>query len=269
MQLRKIWIGYILFLLSMSIVIGQTTFQPKQVASEWKGIIYRNEISGRASIHTNGYSFAYNRGQIKTFYKTNYYHFELGFMSDAREQKQNRNIPRSFNKISQSFKFGKQNHLYLIRIGKGRKTLISDKVKQRGVALGYDYHVGPALAILRPYYLELEYKIERDDEIYYELRKEKYSKENADKFLDYNSVFGGASNGNGWRELSIVPGLQGKLGLTIAMGSTDATIRRVHIGMMGELFINKIPIMVETPAISNKPYFLNFYASVEFGKRTN
>lgn len=252
-----------------NICLGQKTFQPKSVDFNFKGIIYRNEVTAKAAIHTNGFSLAYDRGQIKTYYKTSYYHFEIGYMTDPREQKQNRSIPRTFNKVSESFKFGKQNFMYVLRAGKGVKRLISDKTKQRGVALGYNYNIGPSIAVLRPYYLELEYQIELDDKIFYELRPEKYSEENADKFLSYNSVFGRASGGKGWSELSIVPGVQGKLSLFFSLGAFEEYAKSIEVGIMGDLYIRKIPIMVATEAISNKPYFLNFYAAIEFGKRKN
>jgi len=260
---------WILTLLTSFALSAQKSFQPKQVDNNWKGIVYRNEYTGNLTFHTNGYSLSYNSGKIKTYYKTNYYHIELGYMTDAREQKQNRNIPLSFSKISQSFKFGKQNHLYVLRAGKGTKRLITDKAKRKGVALGYNYEAGPSIAILRPYYLELIYNIEENGNYYNELRSERYTPENAAKFLDFNSVFGGAPGSRGWTEISIVPGVQGKLGLFFSLGAFEQYAKSLEIGIMGDLFIRKVPIMVETESISAKPYFLNFYASLEFGKRSN
>ena len=251
----------------LNLVDAQKSFQPKQVDTEWKGIVYRNETTGNITLHTNGYSIAYNTGKIKTYYKTNYYHFELGYMTDPREQKQNRNVQISFSRVSQSFKFGKQNYMYALRAGKGTKRLITDKAKRKGVAIGYNYEAGPSIAILRPYYLELIYNFEENGNYYNELRVEKYSEDNAAKFLDYNSVFGGASGG--WSELSLVPGVQGKLGLFFSLGAFDEYSKSLEIGIMGDFYIRKIPIMVETESISSKPYFVNFYLSLEFGKRKN
>lgn len=248
---------------------AQKSFQPKQVEFEWKGIVYRNETTFNATLHTNGFSFAYNKGKIKSYYKTNYYHIEFGHISDPREQNQNKNIPYQFNKISDSFKFGKQNNLYVIRAGKGTKTLLTDKTKRKGVAIGYNYEAGPALALLKPYYLELIYGVERDGKFLNELRDERYSDANAEKFLDYNLIFGGGSATKGLKNLSIVPGIQGKLGLFFSLGAFDEYAKSIEVGLMGDIFIKKIPIMVETEAISSKPYFLNFYVTVEFGKRTN
>lgn len=249
--------------------IGQKSFQPKQVDYDWKGIIYRNEYTGLLTMHTNGFTLGYNSGKIKTYYKTSYYHVELGYMSDPREQKQNRNIPISFNKVSQSFKFGKQNSLYVLRAGKGVKRLITDKARRKGVAIGYNYEAGPAIAFLRPYYLELIYNFEQNGRPFNELRSERYTEENAAKFLDYNSVFGGAPGNKGWSELSIVPGIQGKMALFFSLGAFEEYAKSLEIGIMGEMYIRKLPIMVETETISSKPYFVNFYATFEFGKRKN
>ena len=248
---------------------AQKSFQPKQVEFEWKGIIYRNESTLKGTLHTNGYSIAYNKGKIKSYYKTNYYHIELGHISDPREQKQNKNIPYQFSKISRSFKFGKQNSLYMIRTGKGTKTLLTDKTKRKGVAIGYNYEAGPAIAILKPYYLELVYGVERDGKFLNELKEEKLNDSNADKFLDYNFIFGGGSPGSGWKNISVVPGIQGKLGLFFSLGAFEQYATSIEVGIMGDIYTRKIPIMVETDAISAKPYFINFYATIEFGKRTN
>ncbi|MBK9256020.1 MAG: hypothetical protein IPM42_11065 [Saprospiraceae bacterium] len=258
-----------LLLLIVDPLSGQKSFQPKQVDFDWKGIVYRKEQTGRFTLHTNGYSLAYNVGRILTYYKTGYYHFEIGYLCDPREQSQNRNIPLSFNKISQGFKYGKQNQLFVLRAGKGVKKLLTDKAKRKGVAVGYNYEIGPAIALLKPVFLELIYNLEVDGRTQFELRSEKYTESNADKFLDYNSIFGGAPASKGWSELGFVPGLQGKLAVFFSMGAYDEFAKSLELGIMGDLFIKKIPLMVESNTISNKPYFLNFYATIEFGKRSN
>ena len=259
----------LLLMFCMLETTAQKSFQPKQVEFEWKGIVYRNETTFNASAHTNGYSIGYNKGKIKSYYKTNYYHIELGYMTDPREQKQNKNIPYQFSKISRSFRFGKQNSLYVLRAGKGTKTLLTDKTKRKGVAIGYNYEAGPALAILKPYYLELIYGVERDGKFLNELKEERYSESNEEKFLNYDLIFGGGSTSRGWRNISVVPGIQGKLGLFFSMGAFDEYAKSLEVGIMGDIYTRKIPIMVETEAISSKPYFINFYVTVEFGKRTN
>jgi hypothetical protein len=268
-MLKRLYVLLFLLLFVLTCTFSQKSFQPKQADAEFKGIIYRKENTGLLTLHTNGFALAYHSGVIKTYYKTNYYNFEFGYISDPREQSQNRNIPVSFNKISKSFKFGKQNQVFLLRAGKGVKRLITDKARRRGVALGYNYEFGPTIAILKPYYLELVYDFETENGVFSELREERYSKSNEAKFLDYNSVFGGGSAYRGFGELSIVPGAQAKLGLFFSLGAFEEYARSLEVGIMTDFFIRKIPIMVETETITNKPYFINFYATLEFGKRSN
>ena len=259
----------LLFLLISFGLFGQKSFQPKQEDPEFKGIIYRKEATGVLAIHTNGYFVSFHKGKIKTYYKTVYSSYELGLLFDPREYRQNRNIPFSVNRVSRPFRFGKQNSVFVFRAGRGVKKLISDKAKRKGLALGYNMQAGPSIAIIKPYYLQLIYQQNIDNTLVPELRDEKYSEENADKFLDYNSVFGGASFGKGFSELSIIPGLQGKLGLFFSPGAFEEFAKSLEVGIMADIYVKKVPVMVETPTVSNKSYFVNLYLTVEFGKRSN
>lgn len=260
-------IVFILMIFGFLPLTGQKSFQPKQEDPEFKGIIYRKEKTGLVALHTNGYFISYHRGKIKTYYKTVYSSFELGILYDPREYKQNRNIPLSINRISRSFRFGKQNSVFVFRAGRGMKKLISDKARRKGLALGYNIQGGPAVAILKPYYLELIYQNAVENTI--DLKEERYSEDNAAKFLDYNSVFGGGRFSRGLTELSVIPGLQGKLGLFFSPGAFEEFAKSLEVGIMADLFVRKVPIMVETSSISNKSWFVNLYVNVEFGKRSN
>ena len=258
-----------LFLSFSAQVIGQKTFQPKSNQIDWKGIIYRKEIAYEARIHNNGALIGVNIGKIKTYYKTNYYHLSIGYLKDPREKKQNRNLSFNFPNRSRSFAFGKQNSVINLRAGVGSKVFLSEKAKRKGIAIGYDYNIGPSLALLKPYQLELIYELDGGGTNDREIRAESYSEENAEKFLNFNDIFGGAGYWNNFGELSIAPGIQGKLGLFFSMGAFDKTIKSLEVGIMGDIYIRKLPIMVATEEISNKPYFFNFYVKFLFGKRSN
>lgn len=248
--------------------IAQTTFQPKQIDFDWKGIIYRHERSIEIGMHTHGWQIGYNTGKLLTYDKTRYYHFALATMSDGRQNRQNKNIPLN-GKASSSFVFGKLNSFYVLRGGIGWKKYLSEKAKRKGIAVGYTYEFGPAIGIKRPYYLELVYPIEDFGSQDWDLRKERYSEENKDVFLDYDRVFGGAGFGKGWSELSFVPGIQAKGGLLFSLGAYDKYVKLVEVGAVADLFVQKIDIMAETKSSSNKPYFINLYLTLQFGYRNN
>jgi len=260
----------ILLLLAISVDLSaQKTFQPKATQFDWKGIIYRKERAFEARIHTNGALIGVNFGKIKTYYRTNYYHLSLGFLKDPREKRQNRNLSFSFPDRSKAFAFGKQNSVINIRAGIGVKRFISEKAKRKGIAIGYDYQIGPSLAILKPYYLELLYMSEMEGVIDRVLKTERYTPENAEKFTTFNEIFGGAGYFTGFSDFQVVPGIQAKLGLFFSMGAFDKYVKALELGLMADVYSKKLPIMIETETISNKPYFINFYVKFIIGRRSN
>lgn len=233
-----------------------------------KGIIYRSETAFDFRLHTNGMAFAVNLGEIITYYKTKYYHFEFGLMSDPREQNQNRNLLLG-GRLSSSFAFGKQNSLMVLRAGVGHKYYLSEQARRKGVALGYNYQVGPSLALLKPYYLDLIYQENRDGVPFFVLKSEKYGEDNAAVFTNLNSIFGSSGFSKGFTEINVVPGIQAKAALFFSMGAFDKYVRAIETGIMIDLFIRKVPIMIETEKVGNKPYFFNFYANFQIGFRKN
>ena len=265
----KIVICVVIMMVSLSEVIqAQTTFQPKQIEFDWKGIVYRYEKAFEFSLHTNGFILGYNSGRILTYNKTRYYHFSIGYMGDPRERRQNKNIPLA-NMTSKSFSYGKLNSLYVLRAGIGRKKYQSEKAKRKGIALGYSYEVGPAIAMLKPNYLYLLFSENQNGTLVDELRAERYSSENADVFLDYNRIYGGGGFTRGWKELTFTPGLQARGGILFSLGAYDKYVKMIEVGIMADLFIKKISILAETEAVSNKPYFINLYLTLQLGARRN
>jgi len=258
-----------MMLLGISDGYAQKTFQPKSTQIDWKGIIYRKEVAYEVRAHTNGGLIGVNIGKINTYYKTSYYHLSLGFLRDPREKRQNRNLSINFPDRSKSFAFGKQNSVLNIRAGIGRKKFLSEKAKRKGIAVGYDYTIGPSLALLKPYYLELIYAEEGGGPTDRFVRAEKFSEETAEQFTTLSEIYGGAGYFKGIGEISVTPGIGGKIGLFFSMGAFDEYVKSFEVGLMGDIYIKKLPIMIETEAISNKPYFFNLYAKFLFGKRSN
>lgn len=263
MRAFYITISFLLLCLSAN---AQRVIQPKLVEVDWKGIVYSKEWSIDIRLHENGGSIAYNSGKIKSYNKTNYYHLELGYTKDPREKNQ--------SKISQtgrsgSFAYGKINSLINVRFGVGSKHYLSEKQKRKGLAVGYTYEIGPSLALLKPYYLDLEYVIVENDQKFALIRSEKYSEENADIFLNEDFIRGRSGFFKGFDELSIRAGIQGKLGAHFAMGAFDKHVKAFETGIMFDIFATKIPILLETEEISNKPYFIRLYMNLQLGARNN
>lgn len=262
-------LNLLILLLFSSVCLSQRIIQPRLVELDLKGIIYKKEWSFDFKIHENGYAIAYNTGEIQSYYKTKYYQFEIGIMKDPREKRQSK--LNSINQLinGKSFVFGKINSVINLRASLGFKRYLSEKAKKKGLAVGYSYAFGPSIALLKPYYLVLIYRSTENQNEMTEYREESFSEENADKFLNYNDIDGGSSYFKGFNQIKVRPGLQGKIAGHFALGAFDKYVKSVEVGVMADIYIKKIPILVETDEISNKPYFIKLYALAQFGIRKN
>jgi len=265
-MLQRLFIAVILTVILAPAASGQRVIKPKLVEIDWKGIIYKKEWSVDFRLHENGAAIAYNVGEIKTYYKTKFYHLELGYTKDSREKTQTK-----FSSLGRSgaYAYGKQNSLINIRGGFGVKRYLSEKEKRNGLAVGYVYEIGPSLALLKPYYLDLIYVDIVNDEQIPIVRSEKYSEANAEKFLEDGSISSRSSFFRGFDELKVRAGIQAKLGLHLGMGAFDEFVKAFETGVMVDVFPGKIPIMVETEGVSNSRIFFKLYLNFQFGRRSN
>lgn len=244
--------------------------QQNYYQNEQSGFVYDREFSMDFKLQSKGFTLGAVFGNIKSYYKTSYLRFEFGEIKHPLEFRQNLDLqPVASTQVNRSFIYAKQNNLYVLRAGWGAKRYLSEKARKKGIAVGVTYEAGPTLGILKPYYLELRYYIDgvltRPD-----IRSEKYSEENANKFLDELSIFGAAGFGEGLGELQFRPGAHGKVALHLDWGVTDEFIKALEVGLMLDVFMDKMPIMVENPQVSeikNRPYFVNFFVALQLGKR--
>jgi len=244
-------------------LVAQVTIQPRQADYTNKGIIYLKELAFDFRANTvRGFSMAVNFGKIVSYHRTTYFHVELGSLRHPKEYKQNDQFSRRFGG-QRSFIYGKQNAFFALRGGWGQKHYLSEKAARKGVAVGFTYEVGPSIGITKPYYLELIKAIDSPPV------EEKYSSENHEFFTDINRIQGAASFGKGLTEIGIIPGGQFKAGLHFDWGAFDEYVKAMDVGIMGDFYFKKVPILVEDSfeGARNQPFFINLYVSMQLGKR--
>lgn len=256
----------VLTIVACAFALGQAqkTIQPKGLEYEYKGIIYNSERAYNVAIHTNGFYAGVDMGQLRTYYKTRFYHISIGYLTHPLEERQNKNSSFENLGASRTFTFGKQNSIYLIRGGVGVKKYRSEKAKRRGIAVGWSYEVGPVIGVLKPvrniYLVDVSGQgLKSPIEITY--------KDDPEQFLDYPTLFGRSDSYDSWGQLSFRPGLQAKVGAHFSMGAFEEYVRAAEVGVMADFFGVKVPLMVENEAHSNEALFLNLYVAVYFGKR--
>ncbi len=254
-----------LFLGIVPITAQNIDFQQNDYADENKGVIYNKELAFDIRMHTNGFALSANVGKIKTYYKTKYYHFEIGEIKHPKEQRHSFDYP-SNGKTSRSFIYGKQNNFIVLRAGRGGKRYFSEKAKRKGIAVGISYEAGLAVGLLKPYYLDF-WRNSPDDPTNVYFVSEKYTGDNEDSFLDISRIYGSSGFTKGFSEISVTPGFQGKFGIHFAWGAFDEFVKAFEAGIMVDAFFKKIPIMVDVQNAENRPFFINLYISLELGKR--
>ncbi len=243
---------------------GQVTFQPKSIDYDNKGVVYNFEKTVDFRIHANGWAVAYNIGQIISYNRTKYYHFELGKISDPREKSQSRPYNLTLVRGNGSFSYGKINNFFALRAGIGRTKYLTEKAKRKGIAVGYNYEIGPALGILKPYYVQV---YESNEAGKYFTKKIKYSEETSEQFLDLSEIHSQANFSEGLLESKVIPGIQGKIGIHFDAGAYDEFVKAIEIGAMLDVYTRVIPLMAPTENHSDNPFFFNLYVNLHFGKR--
>jgi hypothetical protein len=236
-----------------------TAWAQNRINADAKGIIYNNEKAVDFRLHTHGWAVNFQKGLIKTYYKTRYYNFGIGELKHYKESRKSTDFNLSGpSQGFRSYTFGKQNYAFALRGGIGMKRYYSEKAAKNGVAVGISFEGGVTAALMKPYYLEL--RTTRD----LQGRTIKYTPETANLFLDDTRITGKGALFKGLGESSIIPGIHARAGVHLDWGAFDEFLRALEVGIMLDVFPKKLPILVSE---QNKPYFLNLFASFQIGKR--
>jgi hypothetical protein len=259
--MKKLTILVTLLMLTSG-VFGQSRFK-----NDNKGILYNTEKALDVRLYSFGWGWSANAlfGNVRTYNRTTYYIVGLGF--DLKHPKEAAKSPEySANSSASGFRkytFGKQNYATSIRAGYGVKRYYSEKASKNGVALALNFAGGASVALMVPYYLEIG--VSRTD-----LNKvvaTKYTPETANLFLNPYQIRGSSGFFKGIGETKVVPGLYGQAAVQLDWGAFDEFLRAAEIGLQLDVFAKPLPILVESPGVANRPYFLNLYVSLQFGKR--
>jgi len=248
---------------------AQTIFQPKPVEYNLKGIVYDFETIWEARIHPQGFALSYRKGRLKSYYKTTYQNFELGYIKHSQERKQTKNLInrtiRGGNGLPNSFVYGKSNQFFALRYSRGVKKYLSEKTRRKGVAMGWIYEGGASVGLQKPYQLRVIRTGADVTDQFIEVIQ--YNEENEADFLNYDGIYGGTSFWQGWDSVTPTIGLHGKLGMHWAVGAFDKKVKAAEAGVMVDVYPNKIPLIIERGDIRNSNYFIKLYLSFQFGKR--
>ncbi len=254
-----------LTILTTLLLLATVVFGQNRLKNDTKGIIYNTEKVLDARLYSFGWGWSANAqfGKIRAYNRTTYYALGLGF--DLKHPKEVKKSAESSLSSSSSgfsrYTFGKQNYAVSLRGGYGFKRYYSEKASKNGVAIALNMSGGPSLALMVPYYLEIGSS--KDQKV----TATKYSVENEKNFLDPYRIKGNSGFFKGIGETTVVPGAYGNVALHLDWGAFDEFVRAAEIGVQIDVYAKRLPIMVESPSVQNRPFFFNLYLSLQLGKR--
>jgi hypothetical protein len=222
-------------------------------------MVYHKQTIIGVQLRTNGYGGYFEMGRMKTNRKTNIYRLDITEIKHLKEEKQSSDggIPGGGIIFGNPFIYGKLNNFYQATLGFGQQYILGQKGNKNGVSISAVYSAGLALGLLRPYYVEVRNPSGGDNLFI------KYSIKDSALFLGPDIVGGGGLR-RGWNELSIKPGGFAKAALRFDYGRFNEVVSAIEIGISGEFYSAKIPILFNQ---KDKQFFFQGYIAMAFGRR--
>lgn len=254
---------FLIFIISVS--FGATAQQTKKqrqaekrarinnmAKEEEEGVItYKKSFLFGAKLISDGYGAFFELGRASSVKKSTLYQLEISERKAIKEDKQSNPYINSI-----PFIYGKENFVYPVKLGVQQQMLLGNKSNKNGVSVTANYGGGISLALLRPYYVQVQ---KGNDYVYV-----KYNSPDSSLFLNQPGIFAGPTFSKGWSQITVTPGLYAKTALRFDYGSYNEVISAVEVGITGEYYSKKIPILVSVP---EKTFFFSGYVSILFGKR--
>lgn len=222
-------------------------------------IIYRKQTDFGIKLTSDGYGGFFEIGRALSAKKMLLFQLEITEKKSAKETKEsNPELP------SNPIIYGKENFFYPVKLGVQEQFLLGNKSNKNGVTVSANFGGGIVLGILRPYKVQV---IDSNQNVRYV----KYNSPDSLLFLTPGDIgpgfpgfIGGPDFGQGWNDLSIVPGLYAKAALRFDYGRYNETVSALEVGLTGEYYSKKIPQLVYA---KEKQFFLGAYITLLFGGR--
>ncbi len=221
------------------------------VKQEEEGVIaYNKSFVFGAKLTNDGYGVFFELGRASSVKKSLLYQLEISERKHIKEDKQSNPFINSI-----PFIYGKKNFFYPVKLGVQQQILLGNKSNKNGVSITANYGGGLTLALLRPYYLQ----VQKGSDLAYV----KYNSPDSALFLD-GPIYGGPTLSKGWSDLTVTPGLYAKTSLRFDYGSYNEVVSAIEVGLSGEYYSKKIPILLKT---TERKFFFSGFVAIIFGKR--
>lgn len=219
-------------------------------------VLYRKELYGGVVIHGDGWGLNFFHAKHRTAKDRRLLGVEIVGMKHPKEIK-------SFNPYyedSRGYFYGKSNSMLIVRPIYGHKIQLTDKVRRGGVEVNMVWGVGPSLGLLKPVYLQIGIP---DNFPYEDIIVERYDPAKH----GVQNIYGRASWFQGFGEMVLYPGGHGRFGFNFEHSGQASGVKSIEVGVTMDAYPVVVPIMAEVEGVDNKQFFLEFYLSLQFGKK--
>lgn len=213
-------------------------------------VFHRNESTVHATVTTSGWGFGYQHGKRKDGFRKRLWDVEFMEIKHPREVKITYGLNRSV--------YGKHNCFYSLSLNFGQQREYFSKLDKGGVAIRHFYLAGISLGIRKPVYYYVVHTDPQTGEEIVEL--ELFNTDNS-----HGTYYSDAPFIIGIGEISFIPGIHLKSGISFEYGKTDKKIRAIELGAYGAAFPKKIDIMATD---DNTWYFLGLFLQIRIGRIT-
>lgn len=252
----KMYRLFVIFFVSFFSVITSRAQIAGQTGNE-PGFILKREYSFHFVAHSDGVGAGFRWGQRNTVNSGRFIDFDVVNMKHPKEIKMG-NI-YMFDE-ARKFVYGKQNYIYISRIGLGSLRVLNEKPYWGGLDIRRFYCFGASFAMAKPSYL---YILDNSSSTYYyDLILQRYNPAEH----DLSNIYGRGPFLEGFGESKFYPGAYFKAGFSFEYGPEKSMVRYIETGIVAEVFASEIPMMAFN---ENKNFFITFYISANFGRRYN
>ena len=128
------------------LLIIKCGFVSAQLPQEEKKLVrIAKEVWVGATLHSNGIGFNFNQSKFKTYKTKSLLNVELLTMKHGKEYK----IFGYPDENAKKYVFGKLNSLFIVRAGLGRRKIIKEKLRERGLQFSINWSTGPCLGFVK------------------------------------------------------------------------------------------------------------------------
>lgn len=239
-----------LCLLIIAVIIVQGVFAQGEIDTQ-KKILVRNEWSLAVTLKTNGFEMDYRSGKFVSVFKKNLWDAGFSIIKHPQEFR----MANAYASGYGQYCYGKKNFCMEFFYSRGRQRTLFQKHDLNSVEFRMFYFGGATVALLKPIYYEVWYS---DDNV----KSEKFDINNM-YHQSAVSILGKSSFSKGFSEITAVPGVYVKGGLSFEFGKRDTKLTALEAGVKFTAFLKKLELLEQK---HNPQFVTNLYLTFRFGK---